>query len=104
MTDKVIKTISEHQMITPDSVVGVGFSGGADSVTLLHFLSQNREKLKIKEVKAIHIHHGIRGDEADRDLKFCEDFCNNMNITFISLSANSLYLAYNLLFFSSLTG
>ena len=82
MTDKVIKTISEHQMITPDSVVGVGFSGGADSVTLLHFLAKSKEKLKIKELKAVHIHHGIRGEEADRDLKFCEEFCKVYGVAF----------------------
>lgn len=88
MTDKVIKTISDHQMILPDSVVGVGFSGGADSVTLLHILSKNREKLGVKEIKAVHIHHGIRGDEADRDLRFSKDFCSKLNIEFISFNEN----------------
>ena len=53
MTDKVIKTITEHQLITCDSIVAVGFSGGADSVTLLHILANNREKLGIREIKAI---------------------------------------------------
>ena len=61
MTDKVIKTITEHQLITRDSIVAVGFSGGADSVTLLHIHANNREKLGIKEIKAIHLNHGIRG-------------------------------------------
>ena len=88
MTDKVIKTISEHQMIVPDSVVGVGFSGGADSVALLHFLSKNKEKLKIKELKAVHIHHGIRGEEADRDLQFAQEFCKTNSIEFVSFYKN----------------
>ncbi len=88
MTDKVIKTITEHQLIVPDSVVAVGFSGGADSVTLLHILANNREKLNIKEIKAIHIHHGIRGEEADRDLQFSNDFCEKLNVEFISFYEN----------------
>lgn len=88
MTDKVIKTITEHQLIVPDSVVAVGFSGGADSVTLLHILANNREKLNIKEIKAIHVHHGIRGEEADHDLQFCEIMCNDLNIEFIPFYEN----------------
>ena len=88
MTDKVIKTITEHQLIARDSVVAVGFSGGADSVTLLHILANNREKLGIKEIKAIHLHHGIRGEEADRDLQFSKDFCEKLNIEFIPFYEN----------------
>ncbi len=88
MTDKVIKTITEHQLITRDSIVAVGFSGGADSVTLLHILANNREKLGIKEIKAIHLHHGIRGEEADRDLQFSKEFCEKLNIEFIYFYEN----------------
>lgn len=88
MTDKVIKTITEHQLITLDSIVAVGFSGGADSVTLLHILANNREKLGIREIKAIHLHHGIRGEEADRDLEFSRDFCEKLNIEFIPFYEN----------------
>lgn len=88
MTDKVVKTITEHQLIAKNSVVGVGFSGGADSVTLLHILASNREKLGIKEIKAVHIHHGIRGEEADRDLEFSKDFCKKLNIEFLPFYEN----------------
>ena len=88
MTDKVIKTITEHQLVSPDSVVGVGFSGGADSATLLHILANNREKLGIKEIKAIHLHHGIRGEEADRDLQFSKEFCEKLGVEFIPFYEN----------------
>ena len=82
-------------MIVPNSVVGVGFSGGADSVTLLHFLASNKENLQIKELKAVHIHHGIRGEEADRDLKFCEKFCRKYDIAFVSFFENIPEIANN---------
>ena len=88
MTDKVIKTITEHQLVSPDSVVGVGFSGGADSVTLLHILANNREKLGIKEIKAVHLHHGIRGEEADHDLQFSKEFCEKLGVEFIPFYEN----------------
>lgn len=88
MTDKVIKTITSHRMIPKGSTVGIGLSGGADSVCLAHILLKNKEKLGIKDLKAIHIHHGIRGDEADRDLEFCRDFCKRNNIEFVSYKAD----------------
>ena len=42
------------------------FSGGADSTALLLCLYQLREQLGI-DLRAVHVHHGIRGEEADRD-------------------------------------
>ena len=50
------------------------FSGGADSTALLLCLRQLREALQI-DLRAVHVHHGIRGAEADRDAAFCEAFC-----------------------------
>jgi len=54
----------------------VGFSGGADSVCLLHFLAQ----LPDLHLVAVHIHHGLRGEEADKDAQFCVDFCKRLAI------------------------
>ena len=62
----------------------VGFSGGADSVCLLHMLAQN---LNIKLI-AVHVHHGLRGIEADEDADFCEQFCNEHGIDFLLMRAN----------------
>ena len=88
MTDKVVKTISEHHMISTGCTLGVGLSGGADSVCLAHILLNNKEKLGIAVLKAIHIHHGIRGEEADRDLDFCRDFCEKNGIEFVAFKAD----------------
>lgn len=88
MTDKVVKTISEHHMIPTGCTLGIGLSGGADSVCLAHILLSNKEKLGIAVLKAIHIHHGIRGDEADRDLEFCRDFCKKNGIEFVAFKAD----------------
>ena len=83
MTNKVIKTVKEHSMISKGDTVGVGLSGGADSVALLHILVNNKEKLGISKIKGIHIHHGIRGDEADRDLNFSKNFCEKIGVEFV---------------------
>ena len=88
MTDKVLKTLNEHRMLSGEEIVGVGLSGGADSVTLLHILWKNKDKLNIKELVAIHLHHGIRGAEADRDMEFCKSLCEKLNIKFICYKAD----------------
>ena len=59
----------------------VGFSGGADSVTLLHALFSVLGK---DRVAAVHINHMLRGEEADADEAFCRDFCQEREIPFLS--------------------
>ena len=60
-----------------------GFSGGADSSLLLFFLKKYCEETKTS-LYAIHIHHGIRGEEADRDEVFCRKRAEELNIPFYS--------------------
>ena len=59
----------------------VGFSGGPDSMCLLHILHnicpQNR-------IIAIHLNHNWRGEESDQEEKNCADFCKNLGIEFYS--------------------
>ncbi len=88
MTDKVLKTIKDCHMLTGCNTLGVGLSGGADSVCLAHILSKNKENLGIKVLKGIHIHHGIRGDEADRDLEFSRNICEKLGIEFVPYYAD----------------
>ncbi len=64
--------------------VAVGLSGGADSVLLLIFLVNLRKRFSFA-LKAIHINHMIRGDEADRDEAFCFELCSALNVEFVSV-------------------
>lgn len=54
-------------------------SGGADSVALLRALCHVTEKTA-QTVSALHIHHGIRGKEADGDVQFCRDLCDELRV------------------------
>ena len=53
----------------------IGLSGGIDSVCLFHILKDLGCRLE-----AVHVHHGIRGEEADRDESFVKELCEQYNI------------------------
>ena len=57
----------------------VGYSGGADSSCLLRLLSGWCAENGIV-LSAVHVNHGIRGEEADRDEAFCRKQCEEMGI------------------------
>ncbi len=61
----------------------VGLSGGADSVFLLLFLLHYRSEFGEFPIAACHVHHGIRGEEADRDAAFCENLCRTLGVEFL---------------------
>ncbi len=59
----------------------VALSGGADSVALLSLCtrwSQAREDRP--ECEALHVHHGLRGEEADRDVRHCARICAQLRV------------------------
>lgn len=59
----------------------VALSGGADSVALL-LLLQSYAAERGHGLSALHVHHGIRGAEADRDAAFCRRLCEARSIPF----------------------
>lgn len=81
MENKILKTIRLFSMIEGNDRVLVGLSGGADSVCLLLLLTKLQPVLDIL-VEAVHVHHGIRGREADEDLLFAKQLCENLNVPF----------------------
>lgn len=81
LLENVKKYIVDEKLILPGDNIVVGFSGGADSTALVHILFCLREKLGFT-LTAAHLHHGIRGTEAERDLEFTRDFCEKLDIEF----------------------
>ena len=71
----------KYEMFRPGDRVLLGFSGGADSVFLLLALLEFPEFSERPErIRAVHVHHGLRGEEADRDAAFSETFCRERGI------------------------
>lgn len=79
--DKVYRYIKDNKMLQQNDSVIIGVSGGADSVCLYKMLYELREKLGIK-IYVIHIHHGIRGEEADRDEEFVCKMCERDEVSY----------------------
>lgn len=72
-------------LLRPGMRVAVGLSGGADSVALLRVLvERNREPGRELGLvlHAAHLHHGLRGDEADADLEFARDLARQLDVPF----------------------
>ena len=65
------------EQLPPGAGVLCAVSGGRDSMVLLHLLHSCGY-----QVTAAHLHHGLRGREADRDQIFVRDYCQQHDIPF----------------------
>ena len=83
MIERVKKYIRENQLLEAGSMVVAGVSGGADSVAMLHILKSIQKEFGFS-LEAVHIHHGIRGKEADRDEALVKKICEEWQIPFQS--------------------
>ena len=75
----ILRAISDYDMLHNGDSVVVAFSGGADSVSLLHALKQLEATLDIT-VSACHINHHLRGEESDSDMRYCRQLCAQLDI------------------------
>jgi tRNA(Ile)-lysidine synthase len=71
----------DTSLLRPGMRVAVALSGGADSVALLRALAARRIELGLV-LHAAHLHHGLRGAEADGDLEFCRALAAKMDVPF----------------------
>jgi tRNA(Ile)-lysidine synthase len=69
-------------MIEANDKVMVGISGGADSVCLLFVLLELSREMHFK-LLAVHVNHGLRGAEADRDEEFVRRLCAECGVEFV---------------------
>jgi tRNA(Ile)-lysidine synthase len=85
--EKVLRFIDEKKIISANDKILVALSGGADSVFLIHFLNRYSKRFRFS-LGALHINHGLRGKEADKDEKFCMELTSKLNIEFYSVKKN----------------
>lgn len=72
LLERVRRYATEHQLWTPAARVVAGVSGGSDSVALFFLLRELAAAGDLQLAGLIHLHHHIRGADADADAGFCE--------------------------------
>ena len=79
IAQKIRDYVINNDIIERGDRIVVGVSGGADSVCLLWWLNSVKEDFGLS-LCAVHVHHGIRGAEADEDMNFTMQLCALLNI------------------------
>jgi|LSQX01.3.fsa_nt_gb tRNA(Ile)-lysidine synthase len=82
MLTKASYYIKYYNLIKNGDRILIGVSGGADSVCLLHILFSLYQDTEVVLFVA-HVHHGIRGEEADRDEAFVKALCESLKLEYI---------------------
>lgn len=79
MYNRIRKYVTENQMIDAGKTVIAGVSGGGDSMAMLDFLRKYQGEFSFS-LQVLHVHHGIRGNEADRDCELVKKTCREWEL------------------------
>ena len=74
------KHIEKQGLLRAGERVGVGVSGGADSVALLRLLMEMREQLGVV-LSIVHFNHKLRGTASEKDEKFVAGLAEKFGLT-----------------------
>lgn len=88
MLSKVKDYIKKYKLLDNNELYLVALSGGADSVALLLLLDEMGYRFH-----AIHCNFHLRGEESDRDERFCETLCQQKSIPFHRIHFDTLTYA-----------
>lgn len=92
--DEIVKNIFDTEIVRKDDNLIVAFSGGMDSMCMLDAISHLRDEFRFK-LYAVHINHGIRGIEAERDMNFVKRYCSDVGIKLIIRHVDAIKYAKN---------
>ena len=73
LTERVLKTIKNYDMVRAGDSVLVCVSGGPDSVYLLHALARLKKKLALNGLFVANLDHGLRGSLSEEASRFVRD-------------------------------
>ncbi len=76
------REVRAREFFRPGQRVGVGVSGGPDSVLLLHFINRLAGELGLT-VAAVHFNHHLRGAESDGDEDSVRDLAVTLKVQYL---------------------
>ncbi|MGN1334131.1 MAG: tRNA lysidine(34) synthetase TilS [Anaerovoracaceae bacterium] len=79
MKNKILKTITEHNLITDGMHIVLGLSGGPDSVCLFSVLCLLAVEMNLT-IHPVHINHKFRPGAAEADQAYVEELCRSRGI------------------------
>ena len=79
MFRSVLRALAPVEVLSGVRRVVVGYSGGIDSSVMIHLLGDVAVHLGF-EIHLLHVHHGVRGLEADRDAEFCQEQARRLGL------------------------
>ena len=84
LTEQVRDFMISEKMISQGELALVAFSGGPDSLVLLHVLNRLKEKLGLS-LAAAHFDHGLRGEESSREAQAAAEICRSWDLSLIHI-------------------
>lgn len=77
--DEIRRFVARHGLLEPGDRVIVALSGGPDSLGLALALHRLRMPWRL-DLHLFHLHHGLRGEEADRDAAFVQEVAERLEL------------------------
>lgn len=87
MLNKVVRFIKKHQLLSKNSRILLGVSGGPDSIALLHLLNQLKDDWNL-ELIVLTVDHQLRGEESKEDVSYVKKICKSFGIEVIHTSVD----------------
>ena len=87
---RVRKTINHYRLLKREDNIALGYSGGKDSVTLLHILSKLRKRVPQSTIIAITIDEGIKGYR-DHCIELTQKYTRKYQIPQVIMSFKEIY-------------
>lgn len=88
LPERALATIRKHGLIQPGTRVLAAVSGGADSVALALVLAGLAPSLDFTLAGLAHLHHGLRGADADADEHFVASLAARLGVPLVRARAD----------------
>ena len=77
---RVARFLRMRAGVAPGDRCAVALSGGPDSVALVHLLAEGAGGFGVPVAGVAHLHHGLRGADADGDAAFCRALATRLGL------------------------